>query len=93
MSRLEDDDLLRALQDLRTEAPNPARSRAVVAEAVRTIARRRRFAERRVVVMAGIYASMIAPFAAGSLSAGYLAAAIVQAIVVLRHAHGAIFWP
>jgi hypothetical protein len=91
MTRPEDDHLLLALRDLGIEDPDPARSRAVLAGATRTIARRRRFAERRIVVMAAVYAAMIAPFAAGALSAGFLAGAIVQAIVVLRYAHGGIF--
>ena len=93
MSRPDDEDLLRALRDLGTEEPASDRSRAVVASAVRTIARRRRLTERRVVVLAAVYGAMIAPFAAGGLSAAYLAAAIVQAIVVFRYAHPGIFWP
>jgi len=93
MNRAEDEDLLRALGSLEIREPDPDRSRAVLTGAARTIARRRRLAEKRVVVMAGVYAAMIAPFAAGSLSAGYLAAAVVQALVVLRFAHPGIFWP
>lgn len=91
MSRPEREAMLGALADLGTREPDADRSRAVVASAVRTIARRRKLTERRVVVLAAVYGATLAPVAAGGLSAAYLAAAIVQAILVLRYAHPAIF--
>ncbi len=92
MSRPENDDLLLALGGLADREPGADRSHLVVREAMRAIARRRRLAERRVVMRAAMYAGAVAPFAAGSLSAAYLVAALVQAIAVLRHATpGAIF--
>jgi hypothetical protein len=87
----EQEDPLRALRDLGTRQPDAERSRAVVASAVRAIARRRKLTERRVVVAAAVYGATLAPFAAGGLSAAYLAAAIVQAVVVFRYAHTGIF--
>lgn len=59
--------------------------------ATRAIARQRRFAQNRLVITAAVYGALIAPFAAGALSAGFIAAAIVQAIVVLPYAHPGIF--
>ncbi len=91
MSPREDEDPVQALRDLPGREPGADRSRAVLAAAARTIARRRRLAERRLLVMAAMYAGIAAPFAAGSLSAAYLAAIVVQAIIVFRYAGPGIF--
>ncbi len=87
----EDDRLLSALADFGLEDPDAARSRTVINRATRTMARRRRFTQNRVLVLAAVYGAIIAPFAAGTLSVGYLAAVVVQAIFVLRIAQAGVF--
>ena len=87
----EDDRLLRALADLGTEEPDAARARAVLERASRTMARRRLLAQNRVLIMAAAYGALVAPFAAGTLSVGYIAAAVVQAIIVMKVARAGIF--
>jgi hypothetical protein len=87
------DDLLLALGDLPAQEPDPARSRAVLARATRTIASRRRLAQKRFVVTAAVYGRLLAPLATGGLSAGFIAAAVAQAVVVLQRAHAGIFGP
>ncbi len=87
----EDDRLLSVLGELGADDPDPARSREIIGRATRTIARQRRFARNRVLVTAAVYGAIIAPFAAGTLSAGYIAVAIVQAVLVLRVTQAGIF--
>ncbi len=91
MTEREDDNLLLALRALDRLEPDGERSRVLVERAARPITRRRRAAQSRGLMSAPMYAALIGPVAAGSLSAGYLAAVLIQAIVVFKYAGAGIF--
>jgi hypothetical protein len=88
----EPDDLMSALADLPRANPDRVRSEALIARATRTIARRRARAEQRLNLLAGIYVRVVEPVAACALSAAFLAAVLVQAIVVITQAHTGYLW-
>ncbi len=87
------DDLLLALRDLAVQESSPTRSTAILAAAAQTIARRRRLAEYRLVLEAAAYGQRIAPFAAGTLAAAFVAAALTQVVVVLVRARELLLGP
>jgi len=88
----ERDVLLSALANLTRATPDPARSEALIARATRTIVRRRTSAQKRMMLLAGIYGRVVEPIAAGALSAAYLAAVFGQAILIVVQAHAGFLW-
>jgi hypothetical protein len=88
----EEDRLLTALADLGTEDPDPVRSRAIIARAAHAMVRHRRLATGRFALVAWAYRRIVEPIAAGTLSIGFIAAVVAQAIFVLRHTPAGLLW-
>jgi len=86
------DQWLSALEDLGSASPDPARSKALVARATRTIARRRARTEQQMKLLAGIYVRVVEPVAACALSVAFLAAVLGQAVFVIVQAHAGFLW-
>jgi hypothetical protein len=88
----EPDDLLRLLAGMPVQDLDPSRARVLLARATRTLARRRRFVQGRIALLAGIYGRIVEPVGAGALSVGFIVSVVAQAAFVLLHAHAGVFW-